>query len=630
MNQRVAAATVSSLRPALGAVPVNGGVTFTVWASAARTLTLSIERADRPAERLSMEPLGGGMFQAHVSDAAAGTLYTYFVNDEGPFPDPASRFQPRGVHGPSEVIDWTQYRWSDAGWRGVRFEELVIYELHVGAFAPAGSFLGVVDRLPYLADLGITAIELMPVAAFPGRRNWGYDGAALFAPAREYGRPTDLQRLVDRAHGVGIAVLIDVVYNHLGPDGAYLPLFSPEFFSRRHQSPWGDGVNLDGPGSGNVRRFLVENALHWIREYHADGLRLDATHALVDGSARHVLAELADALHGLDLGRSVHVIAEDERNLAKLVLPRAGGGWGLDAVWADDFHHELHRALTGEDGGYYADFSGTAADIATTINQGWFYTGQDSNYAGRPRGSGTAGIDRRRFVFCLQDHDQVGNRALGERLNHLADLAGCRAAAALLLLAPETPLLFMGQEWAASTPFRYFTDHEEGLGCLVTDGRRREFDRFPAFSDRDARAKIPDPQEEATFEASRLRWDEIHREPHASMLRLHRALVALRHGRRPVGEAEPREAPPARALDDQTVMLRAGDGDELLVVAHLKGAGRAAIAKTGSWRVALTTEDPAFAPDSRPPVVTPGPSSITIEFAGPCAVVFTRAEGAQR
>jgi maltooligosyltrehalose trehalohydrolase len=577
-----------------------------------------------------MRPLGGGTFQAHVPDAGAGTLYRYFLNDEGPFPDPASRFQPRGVYGPSEVIDWTQYRWSDDGWGGGPFEDLVIYELHVGAFVPAGSFLGVVHRLPHLADLGVTAIELMPVAAFPGRHNWGYDGVALFAPACEYGRPADLQRLVDRAHQAGIAVLVDVVYNHLGPDGAYLPAFNPEFFSPRHKSPWGNGVNLDGPGSENVRRFIIENALHWVHEYHVDGLRLDATHALVDASARHLLAELADAIHGLDFGRSVHLIAEDERNLATLVRPKANGGRGLDGVWADDFHHEMHRALTGEDAGYYADFSGTAADIARTINQGWFYTGQHSNYAGGPRGSGTEGIDRRRFVFCLQNHDQVGNRALGERLSRLADLAACRAAATLLLLAPETPLLFMGEEWAASTPFLYFTDHHRELGRLVTEGRRREFERFPAFKDPGARRTIPDPQEEATFEASCLRWGEVEREPHASMLRLYRTLIALRRGQRPIAELGRREAPAAQALDDRTVMVRAGDNDALLVVAHLKGAGRVIVPTAGSWRVALTTEDPAFAPGSRRPAITSGPSPIAIEYAGPCAVVFTRARGDQR
>ncbi len=615
-------------------MPDETGVTFRVWASAAQDITLQVDMADKGPERhVALRRIGDGMFEARVEGAGDGTRYRYLVNGQGPYPDPASRSQPAGVHGASEVVDWTRFAWHDARWRGVRFEDLVVYELHVGTFTRAGSFLDLLDRLPYLVRLGVTAIELMPVAAFPGRRNWGYDGAALFAPASQYGGPDDLRRLVDGAHRAGLAVLVDVVYTHLGPDGAYLSVFSPDFFSPHHKSPWGDGVNLDGPGSAMVRRFVADNALHWIHEYHVDGLRLDATHALADDSPRHVLAELAGTLHALDVGRPVHVIAEDERNLATIVRPASDGGWGLDGVWADDFHHEVHRLLTGEGEGYYVDYSGRAEDIAATIDRGWFYTGQRSEYAGRAKGSDTRDIDVRRFVFCLQNHDQVGNRAFGQRLSQLADLASCRAAAALLLVAPETPLLFMGEEWAASAPFLYFTDHEDGLGRLVTDGRRREFARFSAFSDSEALTRIPDPQAAATFEASRVDWDEVDREPHASMLRLYRALIALRQAEAVFADDEPGDTAWASALDEATVCVtRRVSGRRLLLVARLAGAGRVTLADGSGagaaseagrgWDLVLTTEDPAFAPDAAPPCVIIGDGAIAIDFARPSAVVL--------
>ena len=626
--------SASSWHPTLGAVPDGNGVTFRVWASAARTVTLQIEASERtPARRLRLQPIGDGVFEARVNEAKPGMLYRYLADDKGPFPDPASRFQPLGVHAASEVIDPTTYLWHDASWRGVRMEDLVIYELHVGTFSPRGTFSGAIDRLPYLVDLGVTAIELMPLAAFPGLRNWGYDGAALFAPACQYGPPDDLRRLVDAAHAAGLAVLLDVVYNHLGPDGAYLAVFSPDFFSPHHTSPWGAGVNLDRPGSAMVRRFLIENALHWISEYHLDGLRLDATHAMADDGPRPFLAELAGTLHALAVGRPLHVIAEDERNLATIVRPPSEDGWGLDAVWADDFHHQVHRALTHEREGYYVDYSGSAEDIAATVDRGWFHVGQHSTFAPRRWGSDPRGVPLPRFVFCLQNHDQVGNRAFGERLNHLADLAACRAAAALLLLAPETPLLFMGQEWAASTPFLYFTDHGDELGRLVTAGRRREFETFSAFSDPEALTRIPDPQSEATFQASRLNWDEIDREPHASMLRLYRALIALRpRVEASTGEAR-REPALARTLDEATVCIgRRTDSGRLLVIARLAGAGRVGLPVSSAGQgvglaasdVVLTTEDAPFAPDGAPPRIAATGSSVEIEFARPSAVVFRR------
>jgi maltooligosyltrehalose trehalohydrolase len=666
-------------RPTFGALLHEGSTTFRVWSSAAQSVAVALEGTDgRRPRRVALERMDANLFEARIEAGGDRTLYRYLLDGQGPYPDPASRFQPHGVHGPSQVVDWTRHTWTDLGWRGVRFEDLVVYELHVGTFTRPGSFLGIVDRLAYLVDLGVTAIELMPVAAFPGRRNWGYDGVALFAPACEYGRPEDLRHLVDSAHRAGLAVLLDVVYNHLGPDGAYLCVFSPDFLSPHHASPWGKGINLDGPGSAMVRRFLVENALHWIVEYHIDGLRLDATHALADEGDRHFLAELADTVHGLDLGRRVHVIAEDERNLATLVRRPSAGGMGLDGVSADDFHHQMHRLLARESEGYYADYAGGIEDVATTINRGWFYTGQHSTHTGGAKGSDARDVDRQRFVFCLQNHDQVGNRALGERLTQLTDLPSCRAAAALLLLVPETPLLFMGEEWAASTPFLYFTDHHDELGRLVTEGRRREFARFQSFPDPDARTLVPDPQDERTFESSRLDWHEIGRDPHASMRRLYRALLALRgrDARLADGARDPMRA--AHALDADTICVtRRSDGGDLLLVARFTQGGRVELPATilertraaphpagalpavrqgfspagalpvvgrgfspaaisveqrfspvpadaEPWDVVLTTEDPPFAPDAAPPRVTTAASTVAIEFARPSAVIFRR------
>jgi maltooligosyltrehalose trehalohydrolase len=555
-----------------------------------------------------------------VSGVGAGRRYRYRIDGKAAFPDPASRSQPEGVHGPSEVVDAGAFAWTDAGWRGVGLDELVIYELHVGTFTPAGTFSGVAERLPALADLGVTAVELMPVADFPGRRNWGYDGVDLFAPARCYGRPDELRRLVDEAHRLGLAVILDVVYNHLGPDGNYLGAYSPFYLSARHQTGWGAGINFDGEHSNKVREFFIENALHWVHEYHVDGLRLDATHAIADEGERHFLAELAARVRASVAGRRVLLIAEDHRNLAHMLRPGEAGGWALDAVWADGFHHQLRRMLAGDCEGYYADYSGTAEDLATTIRKGWFYCGQRSVRRGVPWGTDPAGLGPRQFVYCLQNHDQVGNRALGERLHHQIEGAAYRAASVLLLCAPATPLLFMGQEWAASAPFLFFTDHHEPLGSQVTVGRRHEFRHFSSFTDPVARQKIPDPQAEATFLASRLAWEEREKEPHASTLRLYRELLRLRR-EEPALRSGCREGFEVAAASGALVLRRAtAAGPALLVVVRLQGAG--AVELRGAWEVVLTTEDAAFTPDPRP-VRTEGP---VLHFARPGAAIL-RAPG---
>jgi malto-oligosyltrehalose trehalohydrolase len=372
-----------------------------------------------------------GAFAVTLTDVNAGDRYAYLLDGEGPFPDPSSRYQPEGVHGPSQIIDPSQFAWSDQGWRGVRLQDALIYELHVGTFTRAGTFAGVMERLPYLADLGITAVELMPVADFPGRWNWGYDGVSLFAPARCYGAPDDLRGLVDTAHRLGLVVVLDVVYNHFGPDGAYLPTFSSSYLSTQHRTPWGAAVNLDGEHSSQVRSFFIENALHWLTEYHFDGLRLDATHGFVDESPCHFVRELTASVRESISDRSVLLFAEDERNLNAIVRPFDQGGWGLDAVWSDDFHHQIRRLSAGDRDGYYQDLSGSTVDLATTLNRGWFYSGQHSDYLGEPRGTDPSGVPLNRMVFCIQNHDQVGNRPFGSRLHDRIDPALFRAAASL-------------------------------------------------------------------------------------------------------------------------------------------------------------------------------------------------------
>ena len=419
------------------------------------------------------------------------------------------------MHGPSQVVDPSAFNWHDADWTGLALARHRVLRtarghIYAGRHIPIGA-----TKLPYLKELGVTAIELMPLSDFPGNRGWGYDGVAPFAPAHAYGTPDELRGLIDEAHRLQLAVFVDAVYNHFGPDGAYQGAFSSYYFTKRHHTPWGDAVNFDAPLNGPVREYVIENALRWIYEYHVDGLRLDATHAIKDDSRRHILAELASAvLHtSTKLGRRIHVVAEDERNLSLLVKAESSGGFGLSGLWADDFHHQMRRGLAGDSDGYFAQFDGTVTSLVNTIKRGW-WRGQ----------SDPSGIGYRQFVYCIQNHDQIGNRALGDRLNHVIGAPAYRAASALLLLLPQTPLLFMGQEWAATTPFLYFTDHHEELGVLVTQGRRREFEGFAAF----AHSDIPDPQALGTFTASKLRWDEQTKEPHAGVLRLYQSLLRLR------------------------------------------------------------------------------------------------------
>jgi maltooligosyltrehalose trehalohydrolase len=472
---------------------------------------------------VEMAPEEGGYFQVFCPGVKSGDLYRYLLDGTVERPDPASRCQPQGVHGPSQVIDPGSHTWKDAGWQGVPLTDFIIYELHVGAFSTAGTFAGVAQRLDYLCELGITAVELMPVAQFPGDRNWGYDGVFPFAVQMSYGGPDRLKGLVDDCHRRGLAVILDVVCNHLGPEGNYLHAFGP-YFTDRYRTPWGDAVNFDGPGSDGVRDYFIANALFWIAEYHIDALRLDAVHAIYDFSARHILDELGDAVHRLaaTLGRPAYVIAESDLNDSRLIRPRALGGYGLDAQWNDDFHHALHALLTGERQGYYEDFGGFGR-LFTAFTEGFVYSGGYSRYRQRRHGNDAADIDPWRFVVFAQNHDQVGNRWAGDRLARHLDPERLKLAAAAVLLAPYLPLLFMGEEYGESAPFQYFVNHADpALIEAVRGGRRQEFAEFAGAGE------IPDPQAKATFLRSRINLGQRHHGQHELLYGFYCRLIELR------------------------------------------------------------------------------------------------------
>ncbi len=507
-----------------GAEIVAGSVRFRLWAPAATSVAVCL---DGEAE-LPMTRGDGGWFALTTGEAGAGTRYRYRINGKMTVPDPASRFQPEDAHGPSEVIDPGGYAWRHPGWRGRPWHETVLYELHVGTFSPEGSYDGVAARLDHLAALGVTAVELMPLSDFPGRRNWGYDGVLPFAPDSAYGTPDELKRLVDEAHGRGLAVFLDVVYNHFGPDGNYLHVYAPQFFTERRHTPWGAAIDF---ARREVRDFFIANALYWLEEFRFDGLRFDAVHAIEDDQSPDILEELADTVRTRLPGRHIHLVLENDDNAARY-LARGADARPLryDAQWNDDIHHAMHVLATGETTGYYADYAvHPAAHLARCLAEGFAYQGEASAHrGGRARGEASADLPPGAFVNFLQNHDQVGNRAFGERIEALAEPRAVEALAAIYLLAPSPPLIFMGEEWAAPEPFPFFCDFHDQLADAVREGRRREFETFPAFRDPAARARIPDPNAEATFRAAMLDWGRRDTAPHAQRLALYRDLLALR------------------------------------------------------------------------------------------------------
>jgi maltooligosyltrehalose trehalohydrolase len=512
----------------------DGSVSFRLWAPAARRVELCLGNAKDPM-RFPLDRRDNGWFELVTNAAGAGTKYKFRIDNEREVPDPASRFQPQDVNGPSEVIDPDAFDWQDLAWRGRPWEEAVIYELHVGAFTPRGTFAAIAEHLDYLSDLGITALELMPVGDFPGQRNWGYDGVFPFAPDSTYGRPEDLKELIQSAHSRDIMVLLDVVYNHFGPEGNYLGSYAPQFFTDRHRTPWGKGINFDGPESRVVRDFFIDNALYWLNEYHFDGLRLDAVHAITDDSELHILAELADAVRkSLGQDRHIHLVLENDSNQSRY-LRRSEGcqPQAYTAQWNDDIHHALHVLITGERDGYYCDYSKQPIDqLGRCLINGFAFQGETSLHRdSQPRGESTDGLPLTAFISFMQNHDQIGNRAFGERITNIADPAAVRAAAAILLLAPSPPMIFMGEEFGAETPFLFFCDFKGDLAAAVTAGRRDEFARFSKFTDPADRERIPDPNAVTTFEASRLNWNVITQPRHREWLGLYRQLLKLRRDR---------------------------------------------------------------------------------------------------
>ena len=563
----------------------DGRVHFQLWAPAATRVDVCLQsgNTDNSTTTSAIKPVqlpmvsrSGGWFRLATDQAASGMHYRFRINGDMLVPDPASRFQPGDVHACSEVIDPRAWTWQDETWRGRPWEEAIIYELHVGSFTTQGSFAAIQKKLDYLLELGITAIELMPVADFPGARNWGYDGAYPFAPDSQYGRPDDLKALIDAAHARGLMVLLDVVYNHFGPEGNYLHLYAPQFFTQRHMTPWGDAINYDGEHSSQVRQFFIHNALYWLEEYHLDGLRLDAVHAIIDDSQLDILTELAQHVQQyFGNTRHIHLILENDHNAAHYLADNTATQSGrYRAQWNDDIHHALHLLLTGESTGYYMDYTDDPVrHLGRCLSEGFAYQGEPSAYReNKARGEPSEHLPATAFVSFLQNHDQVGNRAFGERIASLTKPEQRKAATALLLLAPSPPLLFMGQEWDSARPFAFFCDFAPDLAEKVVTGRRQEFARFAQFSDPQSRERIPNPMDPQTFEQAKLDWDSCNLPQHKQCLELHRELLALRQC-----ELVPRlynitglekifKQLSARAL---AVRWLLGDSSELLVIANL-------------------------------------------------------------
>jgi maltooligosyltrehalose trehalohydrolase len=546
----------------LGAVRTDGTARFRVWAPEASRVEVVFEGGDYPP--LPLISQAGGYFSGATNTSAR--LYKYRIDDNEPWPDPCSRFQPEGVHGPSLLIDPDAFAWTDAQWRGIDIERQVIYELHIGAFTAEGTFDAAAGKLEHLRNLGVTVVEIMPVAECPGRWNWGYDGVQIYAPYHVYGDHEALKRFVDRAHSLGLAVILDVVYNHVGPDGNYLPCFSPHYFSRRYRTEWGEPFNFDAEQNAGVRAFIIGNACYWTREFHIDGFRLDATQSIFDVSETHLLAELTQRTRAAAEPRRIIFVAENEPQCSEHLLPVSAGGFGIDAMWNDDFHHSARVALTSSRDGYFHDYTGRAQEFISCIRRGFLYQGQWYGWQKKSRGSPLHGRGAAACIIFLQNHDQVGNTATGVRIQSQSAPSRYRALLALTLLAPQTPLLFMGQEFGASSAFTFFADHTDQLARQVHGGRREFLSQFRSYAETTLQASIPDPSAERTFLNSKLDWSECERDN--AMLELHRDLLQLR-ARDAVISRQQADAIDGATLSEHSFVLRwfdADHGDRLLIV----------------------------------------------------------------
>jgi maltooligosyltrehalose trehalohydrolase len=568
----------------LGAVwSPDGTCKFLLWAPRAKKVDVRIENTGtaRNERTISLEPLDRGYFFGVVKDVAADALYQYVLDGKTARPDPVSRFQPRGVHGPSQIVH-DRFDWSDKDWRGLELKKYVLYELHVGTFTAEGTFDAIIPRIANLKQLGITVIELMPLAQFPGGRNWGYDGVYQFAVQDSYGGPAALKRLVNACHQQGMGVVLDVVYNHLGPEGNYLGEFGP-YFTEAYRTPWGAALNFDGPHNDEVRRYFIQNALQWINEFHFDGLRLDAINAIVDTSPRKFLEELSVECHaaGKKLNRPVYLIAESERNDAKVVAPGEVGGWGLDASWNDDFHHVLHVLMTGEHNGYYEDYSGVE-DLARGFRDGFIYAGQYSTFRQKRHGTSTHDLHGEHFVVFSQNHDQIGNRMLADRYSQTMSLDKLKLAAAVVLLSPYVPMLFMGEEYGEPAPFQYFVSHEDkGLIEAVRKGREEEFARFQWAH------KLPDPQDESTFLRSKMNWELQNGGKHKTIREFYRELLALRANIPALSELSKSDQEVMAFAAQNTLFVRRWNGDSQVFIAFHFGETAVEIeapAPKGRWK----------------------------------------------
>jgi maltooligosyltrehalose trehalohydrolase len=550
----------------VGAELTPDGVHFRVWAPASKHA--AVQLISRGATKaVALEPEADGYFSGFVPEARAGMLYKFQL-DSGAFPDPASRYQPEGPHGPSQIIDPDTFRWTDNDWRGVTREGQVIYEMHIGTFTTKGTWAAAMEQLPELARLGVTVLEVMPVADFPGLFGWGYDGVDLFAPTRLYGTPDEFRAFIDRAHALGLGVILDVVYNHIGPDGNYLKQFSPDYFSSRYQNEWGEALNFDGANSGPVREFFIGNAGYWIDEFHLDGLRLDATQQIFDSSDEHVLAAITRRVRAAAKGRATYLVAENEAQHSNLARSLEDGGYGIDALWNDDYHHSAKVAVTGRREAYYSDHSGHPQELISAMKRGYLFQGQWYRWQQKRRGKPTTGLHPASFVNCVQNHDQIANSLRGIRLHQLTSPGLFKAVTALTLLGPGTPMLFQGQEFAASTPFVYFADHNPELAKLVAVGRRKFLEQFPSIACPDSTHCFDNPESKATFEKCKLDFNE--RERHAGYYALHYDLLKLRREDPVFHNPQPGGVDGA-VLGAEAFVLRffGEDGDDRLLLVNL-------------------------------------------------------------